>query len=68
MQVSGETRVCELCGPVVVVHKVHSSGGCVSYLPARRQRAQLLTIHITEIPAEREAQRDYYTFIIVILK
>ena len=50
MQVGGEARVGELRGSVVVVHKVDPARGCVPDLPARRQRTQLLTVHVTEVP------------------
>lgn len=46
MQVSGESRVCELRSSIVVVDKVDAAGGGVSDLPAWWQRTQLLTVHI----------------------
>lgn len=56
MQVGGEARVRELRGSVVVVDKVNPPGGCVPYLPSRRQRTQFLTVHITQISEMQHAR------------
>lgn len=54
MQIGGETRVSELRGSVVVVDKVNPPCGRVAYLPSWGQWTQLLTVHVTQISAERE--------------
>lgn len=50
MQVSRQSRVCELGCSIVVVHKVDAAGSSVSNLPAWRQRTELLAVHITQVP------------------
>lgn len=57
MQVGGEAGVCELRGPVVVVHKVDPARGGVPDLPARGQRTQLLAVHVAQI-SEKAADRS----------
>lgn len=57
MQVGGEAGVGELRGPVVVVHKVNPPGGRVANLPARRQRAQLLAVHVAQV-SEMQQTRE----------
>lgn len=54
MQVSGEARVGELRGSVVVVDKVDPPRGGVADLPSWRQRTEFLTVHIAQVS---EAQR-----------
>ena len=50
VEVGGEPRVGELRGSVVVVHKVDPARGRVADLPAGRQRAQLLTVDVAQVP------------------
>ena len=54
MEVGGETRVGELRGSVVVVHKVDPARGRVADLPAGRQRAQLLAVDVAQVPGQDE--------------
>lgn len=56
MEVGGESWVSELRGSVVVVDKVDPAGGSVPDLPAWWQRAQLLTVHITQVPAKHNIE------------
>lgn len=55
-----QTGVCELRGPVVVVHKVDAAGHGASDLPPHWQRAEFLTAHAGQIPtpeSENVAER-----------
>lgn len=45
-----QTGVCELRGPVVVVHKVDAAGHGASDLPPHWQRAEFLAAHAGQIP------------------
>lgn len=54
MQVSRESRVRELCRSIVVVDKVDATCCGVSDLPAWWQRTQLLTVHIAQVPEQRQ--------------
>lgn len=49
VQVGRESRVGELGGSVVVVHKVDPTSRSVPDLPAWRQRTQLLTVDVAQV-------------------
>lgn len=66
MQVGREARVRELSCPVVVVDKVDSAGGGVPDLPARRQRTELLAVHIAQVSEQRHGRPSSTAAILVL--
>lgn len=68
MQVGREARVRELSCPVVVVDKVDSAGGGVPDLPARRQRTELLAVHIAQVSEQRHGDHQHCSDTSVIIQ
>lgn len=68
MQVGREARVRELSCPVVVVDKVDSAGGGVPDLPARRQRTELLAVHIAQVSEQRHGDHQHCSNTSVIIE
>lgn len=51
-----ETRIGELCGAIVVVHVVHTSGCGLALLPAGRQRTERFEHNVLGIEVARNAR------------
>lgn len=49
MQVCRKSWVCKLGCTIIVVDKVDAARGCVSDLPAWRQRTKLLTVNVAQV-------------------